>query len=47
MKNLIELLKKFLSPLFNTRAAGIYFVLFAAAIGIATFIENDFGSKPY
>ncbi len=45
MKNLIELLKKFLSPLFNTRAAGIYFVLFAAAIGIATFIENDFGTS--
>ena len=45
MKNLIVILKKYLSPLFNTRAAGIYFVLFAAAIGIATFIENDFGTS--
>ena len=45
MKNLTELLKKFLSPLFNTKAAGIYFVLFAAAIGIATFVENDFGTS--
>ena len=45
MKNLIVILKKYLSPLFNTRAAGIYFVLFASAIGIATFIENDFGTS--
>ncbi len=45
MKNLIVILKKYLSPIFNTRAAGIYFVLFAAAIGIATFVENDFGTS--
>lgn len=45
MKNLTVLLKKYLSPLFNTRAAGMYFVLFAAAIGIATFVENDFGTS--
>lgn len=45
MKNLILKIKKFLAPLFNTRAAGIYFVLFAAAIGIATFVENDFGTS--
>lgn len=45
MKNLTVLFKKYLSPLFNTRAAGMYFVLFAAAIGIATFVENDFGTS--
>ncbi|RMG17428.1 MAG: cytochrome C biogenesis protein [Bacteroidetes bacterium] len=33
------------SPLFNTRAAGLYLILFAIAIGVATFIENDFGSS--
>ncbi|RMA57278.1 cytochrome c biogenesis protein [Ulvibacter antarcticus] len=38
-------LKKILSSLFSTRAAGVYFILFAAAIGIATFIENDFGTS--
>lgn len=38
-------MKKRLDFLFNTRAAGLYFVLFAAAIGIATFIENDFGTS--
>ncbi|NND88763.1 MAG: cytochrome C biogenesis protein, partial [Flavobacteriaceae bacterium] len=38
-------MKKFISSLFNTRAAGLYFVLFAAAIGTATFIENDFGTS--
>ncbi len=31
--------------LFGTRAAGLYILLFAAAIGIATFIENDFGTS--
>jgi cytochrome c-type biogenesis protein CcsB len=31
--------------LFNTRAAGLYMLLFAAAIGIATFVENDFGTS--
>ncbi len=36
---------KFLAPLFNTRSAGLYLVLFAASIGIATFIENDFGTS--
>ncbi len=30
--------------LFSTRAAGIYFLVFAAAIGLATFIENDYGT---
>ena len=45
MKNLIVTIKKYLSPLFNTRAAGLYILLFAAAIGIATFVENDFGTS--
>ena len=40
-----KLLNKFFFPLFNTRAAGIYMLLFAAAIGVATFIENDFGTS--
>ncbi len=39
------LAKKYLSPLFHTRAAGMYLLLFAASIGIATFIENDFGTS--
>lgn len=30
--------------LFSTSASGLYFILFAAAIGVATFIENDFGT---
>ena len=37
--------KKILLSLFNTRAAGLYIILFAAAIGIATFVENDFGTS--
>ena len=36
---------KFLDPFVSTRAAGIYLVLFAAVIGVATFIENDFGTS--
>jgi len=31
--------------IFNTRAAGLYILLFAASIAIATFIENDFGTS--
>ena len=38
-------IKKILNRFVNTRAAGLYFILFAAAIGIATFIENDFGTS--
>ncbi len=37
--------KKFLGPLFTTRAAGLYMLLFAAAIGAGTFIENDYGTS--
>ena len=45
MKNIFPKIKKLLLPFFDTKAAGVYFVLFAAAIGIATFIENDFGTS--
>lgn len=38
------MLGKIFNGLFNTRAAGFYILLFAAAIGIATFVENDFGT---
>lgn len=37
-------LKKVTDKLFSTSAAGMYMLVFAAAIGIATFIENDFGT---
>ncbi len=36
---------KKLSPFFNTRAAGMYLLLFAGAIAVATFIENDYGTS--
>ncbi|MBL7808208.1 MAG: cytochrome c biogenesis protein CcsA [Saprospiraceae bacterium] len=41
----MNILKKLLDRLFSTSAAGMYMLLFAAAIGIATFIENDFGTS--
>ncbi|WP_317193692.1 MULTISPECIES: cytochrome c biogenesis protein [Aequorivita] len=37
--------KRILLKFFSTRAAGVYFILFAATIAIATFIENDFGTS--
>jgi len=43
MKNSIIL--KWLNQLSSTRAAGMYMLLFAIAIGVATFIENDFGTS--
>src|SRR5512134_677052 len=45
MIHAVNILKALLSPLFNTRAAGVYILLFAIAIGGATFIENDFGTS--
>lgn len=39
------ILKKIVNRLFSTSAAGLYMILFAAAIGVATFIENDFGTS--
>ena len=45
MNMLISRIKSVLLRFCDTRAAGLYFILFAAAIGIATFIENDFGTS--
>ncbi|MCB9293931.1 MAG: cytochrome c biogenesis protein CcsA [Lewinellaceae bacterium] len=41
----MEVLKKIFNKLFSTTAAGLYMILFAIAIGAATFIENDFGTS--
>ena len=41
----MKILKKIADSLFSTSAAGLYMILFAAAIGIATFIENDYGTS--
>ncbi len=40
-----QILKKVIDRLFSTSAAGLYMIIFAAAIGVATFIENDFGTS--
>ena len=40
-----KLMKKLLSILYSTRLTGILFIAFAAAMGIATFIENDYGTQ--
>jgi len=45
MKKLVAVFNKFLISFFNTRAAGIYILLFAISIAVATFIENDFGTS--
>ncbi len=41
----MDFLKKLFDRLTSTSAAGLYLILFAAAIGVATFIENDFGTS--
>ncbi len=41
----MTVLKKISTFLFSTSAAGLYLVLLAAAMGAATFIENDFGTS--
>ncbi len=41
----MKVLKKILDKLFSTSAAGLYIILFAIAIGAATFVENDFGTS--
>lgn len=41
----MKYLKLIFNRLFSTTAAGMYMILFALAIGIATFIENDFGTS--
>ena len=38
-------MKKIYYRLFSTSAAGLYMILFAVAIGVATFIENDYGTS--
>lgn len=38
-------LLKIITRLFDTRAAAVYILIFAASIGIATFVENDFGTS--
>ena len=45
MDKFLIILKKIADRLFSTSAAGLYMVLFAVAIGAATFIENDFGTS--
>ena len=45
MKSFFSKINRYLFPILNTRAGGIYILLFAASIGIATFIENDFGTS--
>ena len=37
-------MKKILALLFSTRLMAVLFLVFAAAMGIATFIENDYGT---
>ena len=41
----MDALKKIFYRLFSTSMAGMYMLLFAIAIGAATFIENDFGTS--
>ncbi len=38
-------MKKIVNILFSTRLTAILFVLFAASMAIATFVENDFGTQ--
>ena len=45
MKPVALSIPRLLLSLYNTRAAGLYILVFAASIAVATFIENDFGSS--
>ncbi len=45
MRITMKVLKQIADKLFSTSAAGLYMILFAIAIGAATFIENDFGTS--
>ncbi|MGA9269061.1 MAG: cytochrome C biogenesis protein, partial [Lutimonas sp.] len=38
-------MKKVTDFLFSTRFTSVLFILFAAAMGVATFIENDYGTQ--
>ena len=41
----MNLLKKISDKLFSTTSSGLYILLFAISIGVATFVENDFGTS--
>lgn len=43
--NIKKILKTFFDKIFSVAAAGIYMVIIAVVIAIATFIENDFGTS--
>ena len=38
-------MKKMFSFLYSTKLMAVLFIVFAAAMGIATFIENDYGTQ--
>ena len=38
-------MKKILNFLYSTRLTAVLFIVFAAAMGVATFIENDYGTQ--
>ena len=38
-------MKKILDTLYSTRLTAVLFLIFAIAMGVATFIENDFGTQ--
>ena len=42
MKHILDIIY---NKLFSTSAAGLYLLIFAFAIGTATFVENDFGTS--
>jgi len=41
----MNVLKKLSNKLFSTTASGMYMILFAIAIAVATFVENDYGTS--
>jgi hypothetical protein len=41
----MNIIRNIFNTLTSTRAAGAYLLLFAIAIGVGTFIENDFGTS--
>ena len=41
----MNVLKKISNKLFSTTASGMYMILFAIAIAVATFVENDYGTS--
>ncbi len=38
-------MKKFFDILYSTRLTAILFIAFSIAMGVATFIENDYGTQ--